>query len=87
MVSQKLRRPKQDLSGRGLEHHDLLAARSCRAQGGKRARPHSSAHPKSSYERYLALARAAAASGDAVEYENYLQHADHYYRLSKDKTA
>lgn len=33
------------------------------------------------YEKYLSLARDAAASGDRVTAENYLQHAEHYYRL------
>lgn len=33
------------------------------------------------HERYLALARDAASSGDRVLSENYLQHADHYFRL------
>lgn len=33
------------------------------------------------YERYLQLARDAAGSGDRVLSENYLQHADHYFRL------
>lgn len=35
------------------------------------------------YERYLQLARDAASSGDRVLSENYLQHADHYFRLVK----
>jgi len=33
------------------------------------------------HERYLNLARDAAAAGDRVAAENFLQHADHYYRL------
>src|SRR5690606_11133636 len=33
------------------------------------------------YERYLQLARDAASSGDRVLIENYLQHADHYFRM------
>jgi hypothetical protein len=32
------------------------------------------------YERYLALARAEALSGNTVGAENYYQHADHYFR-------
>jgi hypothetical protein len=32
-------------------------------------------------DRYLALAQAAASAGDAVEAENYYQHAEHYLRL------
>ena len=33
------------------------------------------------HERYLALARDAAAAGDRVAAENFFQHADHYYRM------
>ena len=32
------------------------------------------------YERYLALARAEAQSGNTVAAENYYQHAEHYFR-------
>lgn len=33
------------------------------------------------YEKYQALARDAHASGDRIGAENYLQHAEHYYRI------
>lgn len=33
------------------------------------------------FERYCQLARDANASGDRVGAENYLQHAEHYYRI------
>ncbi len=33
------------------------------------------------YEKYLQLARDANSAGDRVMAENYLQHAEHYYRL------
>ncbi len=33
------------------------------------------------HEKYLALARDAAASGDRIMAENYLQHAEHYFRI------
>jgi hypothetical protein len=33
------------------------------------------------YEKYLQLARDANSSGDRIMAENYLQHAEHYYRL------
>jgi hypothetical protein len=32
-------------------------------------------------EKYLALARDASAAGDRIAAENFLQHAEHYYRL------
>jgi len=34
---------------------------------------------KSRYERYLALARTQALSGDMMAAENYYQHAEHYF--------
>ena len=33
------------------------------------------------YDKYLLLARDANSSGDRVGAENYLQHAEHYYRM------
>lgn len=33
------------------------------------------------FEKYQALARDANASGDRIGAENYLQHAEHYYRI------
>lgn len=33
------------------------------------------------YEKYLQMARDANSSGDRVMAENYLQHAEHYYRV------
>jgi hypothetical protein len=43
------------------------------------------AHAKQSYERFMALGRAAAMTGDAVETENFYQHAEHYLRLLKEQ--
>jgi hypothetical protein len=36
------------------------------------------------YERYLALARAQAQSGDQIAAENYFQHAEHYLRSMRE---
>ena len=33
------------------------------------------------HEKYLALARDASSAGDRVASENYLQHAEHYFRI------
>jgi hypothetical protein len=58
-----------------------------------RSRPANTAHPDSrisqnarrNYEKYLALARTEAQSGNAVGAENYYQYAEHYYRsMSSD---
>lgn len=39
------------------------------------------------YEKYLQLARDANSSGDRVMAENYLQHAEHYYRILATQQA
>src|SRR3712207_5619596 len=38
-------------------------------------------HAQHVYEKYQQLSRDAASAGDRVLVENYLQHAEHYYRL------
>ena len=43
------------------------------------------ANAKQSYERYMALAHAAASTGDAIESENFHQHAEHYFRLMREQ--
>ena len=39
------------------------------------------------YEKYLQLARDANSSGDRVMAENYLQHAEHYFRIMAAQQA
>jgi hypothetical protein len=39
------------------------------------------------YEKYLQLARDANSGGDRVMAENYLQHAEHYYRIMTAQQA
>ena len=36
---------------------------------------------KRQYERYLALAQAALVRGDAIEAQNFYQHAEHFFRV------
>jgi Domain of unknown function (DUF4167) len=47
----------------------------------------SSGNAQRNYERYIALAREAALSGDSVEMENCYQHAEHYFRVMKERDA
>lgn len=47
----------------------------------------SSGNAQRNYERYIALAREAALSGDSVEMENCYQHAEHYFRVMKEREA
>jgi len=55
---------------------------------GKRCRQRqngSGGNAHRNYERYLALAREAALSGDTVEMENCYQHAEHYFRVINNR--
>jgi hypothetical protein len=66
---------ERDKSNRRGQHKTRLnpSARHNRRQG--------SGDWKQRRDRYLALAQAAASAGDAVEAENFYQHAEHYFRL------
>ena len=58
--------------------------------GPGQGRPHgngSGNNAQRNYERYLALAREAALSGDNVEMENCYQHAEHYFRVMKERAT
>jgi hypothetical protein len=59
-------------------------------QGPHQGRPNGNGSGNSAqrnYERYLALAREAALSGDNVEMENCYQHAEHYFRVMKERAT
>lgn len=49
---------------------------------GEAPEPKMRNNPQQYVEKYLTLARDAAASGDPISAENYYQYADHYYRLA-----
>jgi len=79
--------PKAVMSTRQPRPAAPFAARSKRWTSST-ARPELK-HPQNAqknYERYLALARAEALSGDMIGAENYYQHAEHYFRsMSSDR--
>jgi hypothetical protein len=50
-------------------------------------RQNSGGNAQRNYERYLALAREAALNGDTVEAENCYQHAEHYFRVMRERAA
>jgi hypothetical protein len=50
-------------------------------------RPLGSGSAQRNYERYLALAREATLHGDTVEAENFYQHAEHYFRLMRERAT
>ena len=58
-----------------------FAARSKRwTSSAARPEPKNSQNAQRNYERYLALARAEAQTGNTVAAENYYQYAEHYFR-------
>jgi hypothetical protein len=79
--------PKTVMSGRQRKPAASFAARSMRwTSSAARPDPKGPPNAQRSYERYLALARAEALSGNVIGAENYYQHAEHYFRsMSADR--
>jgi len=80
----------QDLSGVAMKNYqksNVNTGRPGQTGGGRSQRwvsgagpaPTNSPNAQRNYERYLALARAEAQSGNTVAAENYYQHAEHYF--------
>ena len=67
----------------------IICCRSKRwTSSAARPEPKGSQNAQRNYERYLALARAEAQTGNTVGAENYYQHAEHYFRsMSSDPEA
>jgi hypothetical protein len=55
-------------------------ARRNEPSGFPRPQARNAQNAQRNYERYLALARAEALTGDRIAAENYFQHAEHYFR-------
>jgi hypothetical protein len=79
--------PKTVMSRRQHKPAASFAARSKRwTWSAARPDPKGPQNAQRSYERYLALARAEALSGNVIGAENYYQHAEHYFRsMSSDR--
>ena len=64
-----------------------IAARSRQwTPNGVRPESTGSQSAQRNYERYLALAREAALKGDTIEMQNCYQHAEHYFRVMRERT-
>jgi len=89
MALQKRHPSKKKPAERGDRSRSAPARKHPHAPRSNANRSHSgnSGQPKNSFDRYTALALAAAAAGDVIEAENYYQHAEHYYRVMKQKAA
>ncbi len=75
--------------GRGARHQGCTQMNPNPRRGDPRRsramrRPQNDAgNARQHYERYLARAREAQLTGDAIEVENWYQHAEHYFRMMK----
>jgi hypothetical protein len=56
------------------------------APKAKTRNPAGSINARTSYEKYVTLARAAASAGDTIETENCYQHAEHYFRVMSKRS-
>jgi len=74
-------------NGQKMNRRRSFAARSKPWESNAgRPDPNGSQNAQRNYERYLALARAEAQSGNIIGAENYYQYAEHYYRsMSSDQ--
>jgi hypothetical protein len=50
-----------------------------------RQRQNGPGNAQRAYERYLQLAREATVNGDIIEAENCFQHAEHYFRVGRER--
>jgi uncharacterized protein DUF4167 len=71
-----------------MHHRNALRTLSPRSNRptsrSSRPKPDQGIDAKARYARYVELARASALTGDAVETENYYQHAEHYFRVMRE---
>jgi hypothetical protein len=58
-----------------------------RSNPAMRHRQNGAGNAHRNYERYLALAREATQNGDMIEAENFYQHAEHYFRVMRERAT
>jgi hypothetical protein len=78
------RRPQHNNNGGGNNGGGFNPNRTFDSSGPEVKIRGSAAHV---YEKYLQLARDANSGGDRITAENYLQHAEHYYRIMAAQQA
>ena len=89
-MASRRRRSSSNQNSRAIEKNTTaVSARQVKPRRSKadEVRSGKSARPKNHFDRYTAMARAAAANGNTIDAENYYQHAEHYYRLMKQQAA
>lgn len=70
-------------NGRSSSHSGRPSSKPRKSQ----TNTNSTANAKRKYEHYMALAQNAASTGNAVEIENFYQHAEHYLRQMREQTV
>lgn len=68
-------------------NHSTDKSRGMQQRQGRQRQTGPVANARANYERYSALARESVQVGDAVQTENWYQHADHYFRMMRDPTS
>jgi hypothetical protein len=70
-------------------HHNARSGQQAAraSQPPARSRGEVIARARQSFERYTALARDAASAGNAIDAENFYQHAEHYLRTMRALTG
>jgi len=80
-------RPNTKTMTRAIARKSQLG-RTNRPAGPSRPQAGGPQNAAANYQRYLALARAEALTGDRIMAENYLQHAEHYFRsMAKNNSS
>ena len=87
MLHRKPRRFRRRSNGRnGMHHNSLMRTRTNQFSNVPlRSNFRSQLSAEKLFEKYTSLAKEAMSVGDKTLSENYLQHADHFMRIIKDK--
>ena len=87
MLHRKPRRFRRRSNGRnGMHHNSSLRTRTNQFSNvQQRGNFRSQLSAEKLFEKYTSLAKEAMSVGDKTLSENYLQHADHFMRIIKDK--
>ena len=91
MFQRKSRRFRRRPNGRGHQHHrknghtQSVLRNNSFSNNRPRNNFRSTQNPEKLLEKYNALAKEAMSVGDKTSCENFLQHADHFTRIIKDR--
>jgi hypothetical protein len=81
------RHPSAAQLRRNTKHMANAMPRAAQSSGFPRSPARNAQNAQGNYRRYLDLARAEALTGDRIAAENYLQHAEHYFRSMQENAS